>query len=178
MKKYVLVNFADDNKKKVGFYLVVLNTEHEYLEDYADDARQYIAQSRETSADSIRILDYTFFGSELDFLEGYESTESPVKQKTAKDLAWDKERQKLKSQIWNLRKHLSDANRLLQESEELRQKSMKQSDDLQHIVEELLELNKMSHEDLRALIDNKKKVNEAADLLKFMSGGIGSQFYI
>lgn len=173
MKKYILANFADDSKKEVGFYLVVLNAEHEYLTEYADDARECIAQARKTPPENIRILDYSFFGSHLDFLEGCEPTQGYVRSRTAKDLAWDKERSKLKSIIHSYEKELSERDCKIKNLEDVAQEKDVIISELHAIISELQKLHDLSDEDVKTLIDHKKNQNRAIDFfdsLASMSG--------
>lgn len=163
MKKYILANFADDSKKEVGFYLVVLNAEHEYLTEYADDARECIAQARKTLPENIRILDYSFFGSYLGFLEGCEATQGCVRSRTAKDLAWDKERSKLQSKVRKL-EHKIDTMSKESEEKDNRIENLKSIIQEQHsIIEELKQLHDLSDEDVSALVEHKKNQNRALD---------------
>lgn len=163
MKKYILANFADDSKKEVGFYLVVLNAEHEYLTEYADDARECIAQARKTQSENIRILDYSFFGSYLGFLEGCEATQGCVRSRTAKDLAWDKERSKLRAIIHSREEACSELRSELSERD-CRIKNLEDVVQEQHaIISELQKLHDLSDEDVKVLIDHKKNQNHAID---------------
>ena len=90
-------------------------------------------------------------------------------EKTAKDLAWDKERLKLKSTI-SKQQHEINALRMevLDKDDEILSRD-RMIQDLKAEIQMLLNCNNMSAEDLQTLIQNKKKQNEAVDMFESLS---------
>lgn len=90
-------------------------------------------------------------------------------EKTAKDLAWDKERLKLKSTI-SKQQHEINALRMevLDKDDEILSRD-RMIQDLKAEIQMLLNCNNMSAEDLQTLIQNKKKQNEAVDMFESLA---------
>lgn len=78
--------------------------------------------------------------------------------KTAKDIAWDKERKRLGCII----KQLQQSKQELQEQLERKDRRISE---LETQLKNLLEVSNLSEKDIEVLIENKKKQNEAADTL-------------
>lgn len=78
--------------------------------------------------------------------------------KTAKDLAWDRERSKLQSQVYNLK---SQNSVLLAEIEKLNRK-IQNYEEQRELVENIL---KMNPEELDAFIKNYYKMREYASIV-------------
>ena len=90
-------------------------------------------------------------------------------EKTAKDIAWDKERLKLKSTI-SKQQHEINALRMevLDKDDEILSRD-RMIQDLKAEIQMLLNYNNMSEEDLQTLIQNKKKQNEAIDMFESLA---------
>lgn len=99
--------------------------------------------------------------------------------KTAKDLAWDKERRKLKSEIFRLKQELNEKDSLIDAQLSIIKQHQEEISRLDSIIEQLKETLDLSPEDVKILVENKKKQNEAVDMFNALrTGGIGNMFYI
>ena len=87
---------------------------------------------------------------------------SETNKKSAKDIAFDKERQKLRKQI-------SELKHLLVEREKLYEEQSKVVDQQQALIDTLTTKMDLSPEDLRTLIESEKKQQEAAKIFARLS---------
>lgn len=91
-------------------------------------------------------------------------------QKTAKDLAWDKERSKLGATIRTYQNKCAKLNSMITERD-ANIEHLKAIIQEQHsIIEELQNLHDLSDEDIRALVENRKKQNQAIDVFDSLVG--------
>jgi hypothetical protein len=94
-------------------------------------------------------------------------------QKTAKDLAWDRERQKLQSQIQGY-KHMAQDN--FNAMEAYKQKyieSQRENEKLRAAIEQLTG-GEVSTEEV---LERMKKQSELSDMMKFLVNGTRGMFY-
>ena len=93
-------------------------------------------------------------------------------QKTAKDLAWDRERQKLQSQIQGY-KHMAQDN--FNAMEAYKKKYIESQRENEKLRAAIIELTKgeMTPDEVMARM---RKQSELADLMKFMVNGIEGMF--
>lgn len=93
-------------------------------------------------------------------------------QKTAKDLAWDKERQKLKKEAeeWR-RKYIREYS----EVEQLLKKIREQDDEIQHLREAITYLTEGAATPDEVL-EKMKKQSELCDMMKFLVNGTRGMF--
>ena len=68
---YVLLNYGDDEHRKVGHAMIKVEAQFQYqfLDDYADDAKQKLAKQLGVSPLKIMILDYKIFNDSLMFID-------------------------------------------------------------------------------------------------------------
>lgn len=94
-------------------------------------------------------------------------------QKTAKDLAWDRERQKLQTQIQGY-KHMAQDNANAMEAYKKKYiESQRENEKLRAAIEQLTN-GVVSVEEV---LDRIKKQAELSDLMKFMINGTKGMFY-
>lgn len=87
-----------------------------------------------------------------------------MKNKSAKDIAFDKERRKFQKRIRELEEQLAERdNEILNLKEQLSESEIK--DDW---IERLLEYTEMSKEDLKAMIEKDKAIVSASKTLDYM----------
>ena len=93
-------------------------------------------------------------------------------QKTAKDLAWDRERQKLQAQIQGY-KHMAQDNANAMEAYKAKYiESQRENEKLRAAIEQLTSGVVSADE----VLERMKKQSELADLIKFMANGTRGMF--
>ena len=98
--------------------------------------------------------------------------------KTAKDIACDKERTKLKCVIHNMKKHQVELEKQIEELKFESELKTQRIHDLEEIVDLLREKMNLSQEDLQTLVKDKKNENDILDLLKMVfKNNLGTGVY-
>lgn len=91
-----------------------------------------------------------------------------MKEKSKKDLAFDKERAKYRHQIRELEIQLHQKDIDIREKEEHIMAVERKNAELQDWIDRLLEYTEMSKEDLKMLVDSEKTKTEVAERLNAM----------
>lgn len=63
---YIVISYADDSEKSVVSALVKLSKHREFIKEYAHDALIEIAKAKNKHKNDLRLLDYRYYGSELE----------------------------------------------------------------------------------------------------------------
>lgn len=90
--------------------------------------------------------------------------------KSAKDIAFDKEREKFRSEIRNLKHQINDKDKKIVELEEKIRQKEEEIEKINEWNERLLEYTEISKEDLKKLIESEK---ENAEVREKMSATLG-----
>ena len=93
--------------------------------------------------------------------------------KTAKDLAWDRERQKLQAQIQGFKHMAHDNANAMEAYKKKYEESQRENEKLRAAIDQLTS-GVVSVEEV---LDRMKKQAELSDLMKFMINGTKGMFY-
>lgn len=97
--------------------------------------------------------------------------------KTAKDLAWDKERSKLKSDIFHQRTHITELRAEVENLNLALKEKQEEIDNLNSTIEQLNKILQLSPDDLKLLLDQERNRVRSTEVLsglsKLASGYIG-----
>lgn len=93
-------------------------------------------------------------------------------EKTAKDKAWDKERQKLQSQIQGYKHMAQDNFNAMEAYKEKYIESQRENEKLRAAIEQLTNGDVSADE----VLERMKKQSEFVDLMKFMASGARGMF--